>query len=71
MVVDFGVFLSPEVYPYSRLRFMAEKTKELGYHSIWVSDHLHGMYESQAAHKYEYWTLETALATLTERMKFG
>lgn len=71
MDVDFGVFLSPEVYSYDRLRFMAEKTEELGYHSIWISDHLHGMYESQGAQRYECWTLGTALTAVTQRVKFG
>ena len=71
MVVDFGVFLSPEVHTYPRLRVMAEKTEELGYHSIWVSDHLHGMYGDQGARRYECWTLGTALAAVTERVRFG
>ena len=70
-MVDFGVFLSPEVHAYPRLRVMAEKTEELGYHSIWISDHLHGMYESQGARRYECWTLGTALAGVTERVKLG
>jgi alkanesulfonate monooxygenase SsuD/methylene tetrahydromethanopterin reductase-like flavin-dependent oxidoreductase (luciferase family) len=47
---------------------MAEKTEELGYHSIWISDHLHGMYENLGARRYECWTLGTVLATLTERV---
>ncbi len=71
MDVDFGVFLSPEVYPYNELRSMALKTEELGYHSIWISDHLHGMYEDQGALRYECWTLGTALTAVTERVKFG
>jgi alkanesulfonate monooxygenase SsuD/methylene tetrahydromethanopterin reductase-like flavin-dependent oxidoreductase (luciferase family) len=71
MKMDFGVFIPPEGNPYSRLQYMAEKTEELGYHSIWISDHLHGMYESQAAPRFECWTLGTALAAITKRVKFG
>jgi alkanesulfonate monooxygenase SsuD/methylene tetrahydromethanopterin reductase-like flavin-dependent oxidoreductase (luciferase family) len=71
MSLDFGVFISPEGKPYSGLREMAQRTEELGYHSIWLSDHLHGMYESQAAPRFECWTLGTALAAVTERVKFG
>ncbi len=71
MSLDFGVFISPEGKPYSGLRGMAQRTEELGYHSIWLSDHLHGMYESQAAPRFECWTLGTALAGATERVKFG
>lgn len=70
-MVDFGVFLSPEVFPYPKLRNMAEKTEELGYHSIWISDHLHGMYTDQGARRYECWTLGTALAAVTDRVKLG
>ena len=71
MDVDFGVFIPPEGNPYSKLKVMAEKTEELGYHSIWISDHLHVMYESQAAPRFECWTLGTAIAAVTERVKFG
>jgi len=70
-MVDFGVFLSPEIYTYDRLRVMAERIEELGYDSIWISDHLHGMYGNQSARRYECWTLGTALATVTDRVKFG
>jgi alkanesulfonate monooxygenase SsuD/methylene tetrahydromethanopterin reductase-like flavin-dependent oxidoreductase (luciferase family) len=71
MSLDFGVFISPEGKPYSGLRGMAQRAEELGYHSIWLSDHLHGMYESQAASRFECWTLGTALAAVTEKVKFG
>ena len=71
MNVDFGVFLSPEVHSYDGLRVMAKKIEELDYHSIWISDHLHGMYESQGARRYEGWTLGTALTMVTNRVKLG
>ena len=71
MKMDFGVFIPPEGNPYTRLKYMTEKTEELGYHSIWISDHLHGMYESQAAPRFECWTLGTALAATTNKVKFG
>ena len=38
---EFGVFIPPEGRPYGQLRGMAEKTEELGYDSIWISDHVH------------------------------
>ncbi len=68
---DFGVFIPPEGYPYTEIKHMAQRTEELDYHSIWLSDHLHGMYESQAANRYECWTLGTALSAITTRVKFG
>lgn len=68
---EFGVFIPPEGRPYSQLRGMAEKTEELGYNGIWISNHVHGMYDSQASSRMECWTLGTALSAQTERVKFG
>jgi alkanesulfonate monooxygenase SsuD/methylene tetrahydromethanopterin reductase-like flavin-dependent oxidoreductase (luciferase family) len=71
MDLNFGVFIPPQGNAYSRLKYMAQKAEDLGYHSIWMSDHLHGMHESQATPRFECWTLGTALAAVTERVKFG
>lgn len=71
MNTDFGVFISPEGHSYTEIKEMAQRTDELDYHSIWLSDHLHGMYESQAAPRHECWTLGTALAATTKKVKFG
>ena len=71
MQIDFGVFIPPEGNEYHDILKMALRTEDLGYDSIWLSDHFHGMYESQAAPRYECWTLGTALAALTKRVKFG
>ncbi|MCW4014656.1 MAG: LLM class flavin-dependent oxidoreductase [Candidatus Bathyarchaeota archaeon] len=68
---DFGVFIPPEGPPYKEIKRMTQLTEELDYHSIWLSDHLHGMYENQGAPRYECWTLGTALAATTKRVKFG
>jgi len=68
---EFGVFIPPEGRPYSQLRGMAEKTEQLGYDGNWISDHVHGMYESQAGSRMECWTLGTALSAHTERVRFG
>ena len=71
MKPDFGAFIPPEGHSYPDIKQMAMRTEELDYHSIWLSDHLHGMYESQAAPRYECWTLGTALAAITNKVKFG
>jgi alkanesulfonate monooxygenase SsuD/methylene tetrahydromethanopterin reductase-like flavin-dependent oxidoreductase (luciferase family) len=68
---EFGVFIPPEGKTYSHLRSMAELVEELGYDSIWMSDHVHGMYESQAAPRFEAWTLATALGAHTNRVRIG
>ncbi len=71
MTVDLGVFLGPEDTTYETLRSRALICDELGYHSLWVSDHLVGMYESPASPRLECWTTVTALASITEKVKLG
>ena len=71
MTVDLGVFLGPEDTTYEKLRSRALICEDLGYHSLWVSDHLFGMYESPASPRLECWTTVAALASETERVKLG
>lgn len=71
MVLNFGVFIPPQGETYNRLRVMAKTVDDLEYHSIWMSDHLHGMHGNQATPRFECWTLGTALAAVTKRVKFG
>ena len=71
MTVDLGVFLGPEDTTYETLRSRALICDELGYHSLWVSDHLVGMYESPASPRLECWTTVSALASATEKVKLG
>lgn len=71
MTIDLGVFLGPEDASYETLRSRALVCDDLGYHSLWISDHLFGMYESPASPRLECWTTVTALASVTERVKLG
>ena len=71
MKIDFGVFLSPEVLEYSILEERARYVDNLGYHSIWLSDHILGMYTTLGAPRYESWTALTALASRTSNVKLG
>lgn len=71
MVQSFGVFIPPQGKTYSRLKAMAKTADDFGYHSIWMSDHLHGMHGNQATPRYECWTLGTALIAITKSVKFG
>ena len=71
MTIDLGVFLGPEDTSYETLRSRALICDDLGYHSLWVSDHLFGMYESPGSPRFECWTTVTALASVTERVKLG
>lgn len=71
MKLDFGVFLSPEVLEYPILEERAMIVDDLGYHSIWLSDHLLGMYTELGAPRYESWTALTALAAKTSKVKLS
>ena len=69
--VDFGVFLGPEDNKYETLKTRALIEDELGYHSLWVSDHLLGMYDSPASPRLECWTTVAALGAATSNMMLG
>ena len=51
--VDFGVFIGPEDNTYETLKTRALIGDELGYHSLWVCDHLLCMYDSSASPRLE------------------
>jgi alkanesulfonate monooxygenase SsuD/methylene tetrahydromethanopterin reductase-like flavin-dependent oxidoreductase (luciferase family) len=69
--VNFGVFLVPEGNPYETLKARALIGDELGYHSLWVSDHLVGMYDSPASPRLECWTTVAALGAATRNIMLG
>jgi alkanesulfonate monooxygenase SsuD/methylene tetrahydromethanopterin reductase-like flavin-dependent oxidoreductase (luciferase family) len=69
--ISFGVFLSPELLNYSELEKRAKYVEQRGFHSIWISDHLQGIYTTPIAPRLESWTTLTALAAKTSRIKFG
>jgi alkanesulfonate monooxygenase SsuD/methylene tetrahydromethanopterin reductase-like flavin-dependent oxidoreductase (luciferase family) len=83
--MDVGVVLSIEQVipefgpppPYARVRELALKAEELGFHSVWVGDHMlfrpfemtPGVQGTQGA--WESWTFLTALAEATSRIRLG
>jgi F420-dependent oxidoreductase-like protein len=69
--IEFGVFLVPEGNTYRTLLSRALLSEELGYHSIWLSDHLHGMYSGPDSPRLECWTTTAALAAATSRVRLG
>ena len=68
---EFGVFLSPEKNDFNSILDEAFLCEELGYDSIWISDHLIGMYENPGDPRFECWTTSTALLANTTRIKMG
>lgn len=69
--IDFGVYLVPEGNSYSTLKEEALLSDEIGFHSIWISDHLIGMYGDPSAPRLECWTTSTALGAVTDRVNIG
>lgn len=45
VAVDFGAFTSSERPSYADILDDTLLVEELGYHSVWISDHVYGMYE--------------------------
>jgi F420-dependent oxidoreductase-like protein len=68
--IDFGVMLRQQKIEYGAIRDTARLCDELGYHSVWLYDHVLGMGAIEMD-IYEAWTLMTALAEATERIKVG
>jgi probable F420-dependent oxidoreductase len=65
------------VPPYSRVRALALKAEELGFHSVWTGDHLlFRPFEMMPVDQgttgaWESWTILTALAEATSRVRLG
>ena len=68
--VEFGVMLRQERIDFQAIRDAAELCEELGYHSIWLYDHLLGMGGSNQD-IFESWTLMSALSSITTTVKIG
>lgn len=68
--IDFGVMLRQQKIEYSQIRETAQLCDELGYHSVWLYDHILGMGAIEMD-IYEAWTLMSALAEATEKIKVG
>lgn len=69
--IDFGVFIRPERESFRELLSEALLVERLGYHSIWISDHLIGLYGSPGASRFECWTITSGLALATSRIRLG
>lgn len=71
VAVDFGVFLSAERLGYRDILDEALLVEDLGYHSVWISDHVYGMYEKPEDNRFECWTTTSALAANTSTVRLG
>lgn len=68
--VEFGVMLRQEKTDFAAVRSAAVLCEELGFDSVWLYDHLLGM-GGPTQDILESWTLMSALAPVTTRIKLG
>ena len=66
-----GTRLDPGVPQYSDLREATELAERLGYEAVWVRDHVSLADTTGQEECHEVWTIMTALAAQTERIKVG
>jgi len=71
VAVDFGAFISSERPGYADILDDALLVEELGYHSVWISDHVYGMYEYMGDNRFECWTTVSALVADTSSVRLG
>jgi alkanesulfonate monooxygenase SsuD/methylene tetrahydromethanopterin reductase-like flavin-dependent oxidoreductase (luciferase family) len=69
--VEFGVFLSLERPNYASILENTLHCERLGFNSIWVADHVIGMYDNPGDPRYECWTTSAALLANTSRIMLG
>ncbi|RMF92443.1 MAG: LLM class F420-dependent oxidoreductase [Nitrospinota bacterium] len=68
--IKFGVYI-PQDAPYPVIRQLAQAADRLGYHSLWLIDHLIGASVRRDTPLLECWTLMSALAGITSRVRIG
>lgn len=70
--LDFGIQIEPQYgFSYEMIEEVAIEAEQLGFESIWVSDHFFMTPESVGTSCLECWTTLTALAQSTNRIRLG
>ncbi|MHA2118033.1 MAG: LLM class F420-dependent oxidoreductase [Candidatus Thorarchaeota archaeon] len=72
MTVEFGIHFEPLFgFEYGTIENITFNAEQLGYSSVWICDHFFKDVDSVSVNSLEAWTLLTALAVKTSRMKLG
>lgn len=69
--VRFGVQVAPEDTTYEAVVEVARLVEQLGYDTFWLNDHFAPVLGDKKRPHFESWTLLTALATQTQRIRLG
>jgi len=68
----FGIQIEPQFgFTYPEVADIAKEAEQVGYTALWVSDHVFWDAQSERRNCLEAWTLITALAPITTRLRFG
>ena len=68
----FGIQIEPQFgFTYAEVANIAKEAERLGFYGLWVSDHLFWDSRSERRNCLEAWTLLTALAPVTTRLRLG
>jgi F420-dependent oxidoreductase-like protein len=68
--VEFGVYLPQLKFSFDELRQRVQLAEQLGYDSAWFYDHFYSP-GSPDVPAFESWTLVSALAAVTQKLRFG
>jgi len=69
--ITFGVQMAPEKIGYDEIVRTAKLVEELGYDHFWLNDHFIPILGDKDGAHFESWTMLTAVATQTERIRLG
>jgi alkanesulfonate monooxygenase SsuD/methylene tetrahydromethanopterin reductase-like flavin-dependent oxidoreductase (luciferase family) len=68
--IDFGIYVPQLAFSYDEILLRARTIEELGYHSLWLYDHLYGPMLPDVP-SLEGWTLASFLLAQTTRLRLG
>jgi len=68
--IEFGIYVPQLAFSYDDVLLRAQLTEELGYHSLWLYDHLYGPMLPGVT-SLEGWTLASFLLAQTTRLRVG